>query len=166
MGFDPGIIATVTSVYSLTLTLSKIGVGFLYDRLGLRFVMILCQGASAVSLVLLVVLAVTPLGTVMAFAFAILYALSLPLETLIIPLIVNDLFGSAAFDKLFGVFAALNYAGYAVSAPVVNLCFDKTGSYNAIFLFFAGLTVLAGLMIQFMITAANKVKRQMEAAKQ
>ena len=166
VGFDPGIIATVTSVYSLTLTLSKISVGFLYDRLGLRFVMILCQGASAVSLVLLVVLAATPLGTVMAFAFAILYALSLPLETLVIPLIVNDLFGSAAFDKLFGVFAALNYAGYAVSAPVVNLCFDTTGSYNAIFLLFAGLTVLAGLMIQFMITAANKVKRQMEAAKQ
>ena len=166
VGFDPGIVATVTSVYSLTLTASKVGVGILYDRFGLRFVMILCQGASAVSLVLLVVLAVTPLGTVLAFLFAMLYALSLPLETLVIPLIVNDLFGSAAFDKLFGVFAALNYAGYAVSAPVVNLCFDKTGSYNLIFLIFAGLTVVAGCLIQFMITVANKEKRKLEAAKQ
>lgn len=166
VGFDPGIVASVTSVYSLTLTASKVGVGILYDRFGLRFVMILCQGASAVSLVLLVVLAVTPLGTALAFLFAMLYALSLPLETLVIPLIVNDLFGSAAFDKLFGVFAALNYAGYAVSAPVVNLCFDKTGSYNLIFLIFAGLTVVAGLMIQFMITVANKEKRKLEAAKQ
>ena len=166
VGFDPGIIATITSVYSLTLTASKITVGILYDRFGLRFIMALCQGSAAVSLVLLVLLAVTPIGTVMAFAFAILYALSLPLETLVIPLIVNDLFGSAAFDKLFGVFAALNYAGYAVSAPIVNLCYDTTGSYNAIFLVFAGLTVAAALMIQLMITAANKEKRKIEAARQ
>lgn len=166
VGFDAGVVATIASVYSLTLTISKITVGILYDRFGLRFVMVLCQGSAAISLVLLVVLAVTPLGTAMAFVFAVLYALSLPLETLVIPLIVSELFGSASFDKLFGVFAALNYAGYAVSAPIVNLCFDLTDSYNLIFLLFSGLTVVVAVIVQLVIGTAHKERRKLEAAKQ
>ena len=164
IGFDAGYVATVASIYSLTLTLSKIVVGILYDRFGLRFVMLLCQSASVISLVLLIVVGVTPVGAMLAVLFAILYAVSLPLETLIIPLIVNELFGAMSFDKIFGIFAALNYAGYAISAPVVNLCYDITGSYNFMFMVFAGATIVAGVLVQLAITAAHKEKKKQEAA--
>ena len=161
-GLDPAFVATVASVYSVMLTVSKILIGILYDRLGLRVVMISCQCCAVLCLIAMLLLGPNPVGQVLCFAFGILFALSLPLETLVIPLIVNDLFGSVNYDKFLGLFAALNYIGYAASAPLVNLCFDKTGSYDIIFIPFAIAMTAACVVFQFVISAANKERKNQE----
>ena len=115
IGMRPEFTATLVSIFSLALTGSKLTVGWMYDRFGLPVVMIVCPIASVVAFVLLATLSATTAGMVMAVVFALLYALSLPLETMVIPLIVNDLFGSVSYDKLLGIFTALNYTGYVIS---------------------------------------------------
>lgn len=163
-GMDPAFVATVASVYAVMLTVAKILIGILYDRLGLRVVMITCQCCAVVCLIAMLLLSPSPVGQILCFVFAILFALSLPLETLVIPLIVNDLFGSVNYDKFLGLFACLNYLGYSACAPLVNLCFDLTGSYDVIFVPFAILMIVACVVFQLVITAANKERKKQQEA--
>ena len=162
-GMDPAFVATITSAYAVMLTVSKILIGILYDRRGLRVVMITCQCCAMLCLVAMLLLAPTSVGQILCFAFAILFALSLPLETLVIPLVVNDLFGSVDYDKFLGLFAALNYLGYSASAPLVNLCYDITGSYDVIFVPFAIFMGIACIVFQFVISAANKERKKQQS---
>ena len=165
---DVGISDTFTknlaTFYSIFLTMTKLIVGALYDRKGLRNVMLICQSAGAVAFIALAITSDTIFGKSAAIAFSILYALALPLETLVIPLIANELFGSAAYDKLLGILLAMNYSGYALGGPIVNLFFKHFRDYKQILTILAILT--AGLLVsfQFVINMANKKKAAVLAA--
>lgn len=159
VGLNAGYIATVVSVFSLSLTASKLVVGALYDRFGLRIILILCQGSTVLAFLAMVFLSPSASGMVLAMVFAIFYALALPLETLVIPLIVNDMFGVASYDKILGIFCAMNYTGYALGAPIVNLCYDIFGSYKPILLTFSLLMIPICIGFQFVISATKKELR-------
>lgn len=165
VGMKPEFVATVVSVFSLCLTGTKLLVGALYDKVGLRPVMLLCQGFTVVSLILLAVLNNSGLGMVLAIVFAVLYALALPLETLVVPLIVNELFGAASYDKLLGIMTAMNYLGYALGAPIINLLYDVLGSYYLALLLFGGAMIPVSIVFQFVIKAAKKTAAQLNAVK-
>jgi MFS family permease len=156
VGIDAAYIATVASVFSLTLTVSKVLVGEMYDRFGLRAVMLLCQLSTVIAFAVMAFLDSTAIGLVLAMLFAVLYAVALPLETLVIPLIVNDLFGAASYDKILGIMTAMNYAGYAFGSPVTNLCYDMFGSYKPVLLLFSGLMIPICIVFQYVIRSANK----------
>ena len=156
VGLGAGYIATVVSVFSLSLTASKLVVGALYDHFGLRIILILCQGSTVLAFLAMVFLSPSSSGMVLAMVFAVFYALALPLETLVIPLIVNDIFGVASYDKILGIFCAMNYTGYALGAPIVNLCYDVFGSYKPILLTFSLLMIPICIGFQLVIKAAKK----------
>jgi hypothetical protein len=88
------------------------------------------------------------------------------LETLVIPLVTNDLFGNANYDKILGFLIAANYSGYAVGAPVVNLCFDKFGTYKPVLLVLAAVMLTSMIAFQFIITTAGKDKAKILAAQE
>ena len=172
IGLSPEFVATVSSVYSLSLTGTKLLVGALYDRFGLRVVMLICQTSAVLAFISLALLTASlvagsyTLAMILAFAFGFLYATALPLETLVIPLIVNDLFGSVSFDKVLGLMMAMNYTGYALGGPVVNLCFDKFGTYAPALFVLAGITIVALFVFQFVINSAYKQKDKIIAAQE
>ena len=157
-GLTPAFVATVASLFSLTLTGTKILVGAVYDKFGLKIVMIVCQLAAAVGFGAMLFISSGVKGMVLAVVFALLYALSLPLETLVIPLIVNDLFGAVSFDKILGLFIAMNYTGYALGAPLVNLCYDILGSYKPAFALYSLLMVISCIVFCKVISQAHKLR--------
>jgi len=158
VGLDPKFIALIVSSFSLMLTASKITVGAMYDRWGLRVVMAVCQGSAVLAFFAMVLVNNSTVGAVLAVAFAVFCALALPLETLVVPLIVNDLFGASSYDKILGIFIALNYIGYALGVPVINLGYDIFGSYKPALLAAGILMIPVGILFQFVITGAKKVK--------
>lgn len=164
VGLNAEYVALVVSVHSLTLTVCKILIGALYDRFGLKVVTILCHCATVVSFLLMSVISASAFGMVAAMAFSLLYSLALPLETLVIPLIANDLFGNASYDKILGFLIAMNYTGYALGAPVVNLCYDTFGTYVPILLVLSGIMLIVTVMFQFVIKSAGKDKAAILAA--
>ena len=172
VGLTPEFVATVSSVYSLCLTVSKLAVGAMYDRFGLRTVMLVCQSAAVIAFICLAMLTVSLVSgfataaIVVAFVFAVLYALALPLETLVIPLIANELFGSKSFDKLLGLLSAMNYAGYALGGPIVNLSFDAWGTYKPVLLAMSGITVIMLFVFQLVINIASKKRKAILAAEE
>ena len=121
--------------------------------------MFVCQIAAVAAFLILALLKASTTGKVFAIVFVVLYALSLPLETLVVPLIVSDLFGTVSYEKFLGLFIAINYAGYALGSPTVNLCYDIFGSYKPILLTFSLLMIPICIGFQFVISATKKELR-------
>ena len=97
---------------------------------------------------------------VIAFIRVIFSAIALPLETVMLSIYASELFGNKSFDKAVGVFAAANYAGFALGAPFANLFFDIYGSYNIPFLVFGimMLFVTASMQIVLRLAKRDKIK--------
>lgn len=165
MGMGKEMLATISSVYALALTFSKVFVGWVYDRFGLKTILYMCHGSTVLAFIaLLMINSIGPSTFLIAVAFAITYAIALPLETLVIPLIVNDIFGSASHDKILGIMAAMNYTGYALGTPLVNACYDALGTYRPVFIGFAILMPVVNIIFHFVIKSSNKDKEAVLAA--
>jgi MFS family permease len=93
-----------------------------------------------------------------AVVFGVLIGISLPLETILIPMIVSDLIGQKSYPMVIGIFFSLATAGIAVGNPVMNLCYDLMGSYLPILVVFAFLTILALLIYLICDVTAGKYR--------
>ena len=156
---------TVLSVHSLVLLFAKTLAGIIYDKKGLRFMLSLCMITGAVATTLLAFTSTSVMGMIFAMAWGILSSFALPMETIGVSLVTADLYGNKAFDKLLGIMLALNHLGYAVGSVVMNFFFDLCGgTYFHVMLGFGGIMLLVTLVYQFIITAAHKERKRIEAA--
>lgn len=161
-GLDAGFIATTISAHALALAVFKFSAGWLYDKKGLKFTMLICDSAAVVMILLLSMVTTSTQGRVFAFAYAVLSSLALPLETVMLPLIAGDLFGEKEYSKLLGVFVSVNTAGYALGPLVSNLCFDAIGTYKPVFWTYAG---IMGLVTVAFLFVHKQVKATQQAVK-
>ncbi|MBR4017357.1 MAG: hypothetical protein IKK11_06050, partial [Oscillospiraceae bacterium] len=95
---------------------------------------------------------------VLAMAAVILSSLAMPLETIIIPLLSNELFGDASYVKVLGVFTAMNSLGLCLGSPLSDLYYDIFGTYVPCFWFFTGLMIAVVVAFQFVLRSAQKNK--------
>ncbi|MBR5156912.1 MAG: MFS transporter [Clostridia bacterium] len=158
-GISTALVATVASVSSLLLTCSKFLTGFLYDKLGLRKTISICCVASVLTMLSLAFMEDSSLGTALAFIYAVVHAVALPLETVMLPLYAKDLFGEKSYNKVMGMFVSINTAGYAVGGPLINLGFDIFGTYVPMFYLTGGIMFAVLIGLQFVISAAHKEQR-------
>ncbi|MBE6700276.1 MAG: MFS transporter [Ruminococcaceae bacterium] len=159
IGFDPDFVATALSVQSLALTVSKFSIGVIYDKTGLRTTANICYFTSIGVMLILASLTNSPTGQILAICYSVFVALALPLETVMLPIFAGDLFGQKSYNKILGIFASVNTAGYAVGAPISNLCYDLTGSYNFSIYMNCAIMLVATIIMQFVVKAANKEKK-------
>lgn len=143
VGLDEGLIVSVLSTQLLLLAASKFLIGALYDRFGLRVTATVTMlGGMGVS-VLLALLVSGTAGAVMAFGYALLVSVALPLETVMLPIYAREFFGKAQFASRLGILVSFNTVGYALGSPFLNLVFDLSGSYTAGFITTAALMSLS-----------------------
>lgn len=159
VGISSEVIANLASVSALCLTFSKVVVGMIYDRFGLRPIMLVCHLLTVASFVSMAFIQNTTGGIVCASIAAILLTFALPLETVVIPLLTNDMFGSASYDKLLGLLMAFNTAGFAIGSPLTNAVYDIWGSYVPLFIVSAGVMLVITICIQISINKNNKDKQ-------
>ena len=161
-GLSAQFAAAVSSVSALSLAAFKFLTGFMYDKKGLKVTMLICDIAAVIMILLLSAVTDSRLGQVTAIAYAVLAALALPLETVMLPLIATDLFGEREFAKLLGIFVSVNTAGYAVGPLLTNLCFDMVGTYRPVFLIYSVLmaAVTAGFLLVHRLVAAARAEAE------
>ena len=164
LGISPAFIATLSTVASLTLTFSKLLVGTTYDKWGLRAALLICQIAALATFVLKGILTNSPIGLVFAMTATVLSSIALPLETVMIPLLTNDLFGSASYSKVLGIFMAMNSLGLCLGSPLGELFRKIAGDYRSCFWFFSIVLLIVIIGFQFVLRAANKQKTAILAA--
>lgn len=160
VGINASLLASIVSVYSLSLSLCKFGTGFIYDKFGLRTTVIICNIAAVLASLSLAL--VTSKTVVLAFAAGILCAVALPLETIMLPIYTGDLFGQRSYDHVLGLFVSINVFGYAVGNPVYNLCYDIFGSYKPALYMGAVMMLIVNTALMFVITAAHKKRKEIE----
>lgn len=158
-GLDAATAAFALSLNALALTGSKFLVGILYDRKGIRKTMLLCDAAAIITLLLLIGINPSASGKMMAYGYAVISALALPLETIMIPLVTAELFGRKSYAQMLGIVSAINTAGFSVGPPVTNFIFDTLGTYVPVFWVY--LLVMAGITIAFRyaLSAAQKTQK-------
>ena len=112
------------------------------------------SGAILVTLVLLFLTDGT-VGFFMAVAYNILFALALPLETVMLPIYTREFFDKESFGRMLGILVAVNTAGYALGAPFLNMIYDLSGSYAAGFVVIGGMMLCVLATIQVLISRAK-----------
>ena len=165
LGMNPRFVATVATVSSLALTFAKFFTGFSYDKKGLGFTLLMCHCCAMVAYVMNANLTNTTFGMVLAMVATVLVHIAMPLETVMIPLMSNDLFGSASYTKVLGVFMAANSLGLCLGSPLCDIYRDLTGgTYASCYWFFSGLMLAVTIGFQVVIRVAQKDKEKILVA--
>ena len=160
VGLDIGFIAGMVSIHSLFLAGFKFLTGFIYDKRGLRTTMNICMITAIVVMVMLALVKNSATGKVLVVIYEIFSSLALPLETIMLPIYANELFGQKSFDKILGVFVSVNTAGYALGAPLANWCYDFFGSYKVALVSGALLMLAVVVLMQFVVSKARSEKQK------
>lgn len=158
VGMDKGMVAAVMSAHSVVLCFSKFLAGVGYDKLGLRKILAICEFFGVLSFI---ALAMAGNGAGYGFAWGVLSALALPLETVLVPLIAADLFGEKEYPRIMGIFVSINTAGFALGTPMVNLFFDAFGTYTPVLYAIAGAMLCMIVGFGFIINASNRDKQRL-----
>ena len=156
VNLEPGFIATCMSVHSVALAGFKFLMGAANDRFGIKVSFGLCNIAAVIAMLALALISTSLLGQVLTVIYSLLSSMALPLETIMIPLLVADLFGDESYDKILGIYMAVNTTGYALGAPLANLGFDLMGSYVPVLYVCAIVMAVVLFAIQYVIRSAHK----------
>lgn len=159
-GIDGDFIANISTVASLVLTVGKVLIGIFYDKKGLRVTLMTCHIIVVISLIMVQFADNSILGRTAAMGCMALGRLALPIETVMLPLIAADLFGSNAMVGVIGVLVAAVKAGSCIDAPLCNFVYDITGSYIPIYVCFSIMMVLVAIGFQVVINTAYKDKQR------
>lgn len=159
-GLDPAYVGVVLSIHSLVLAAFKFLTGFIYDKFGLRTTVNICSFTAVIVMILLCMITNSLIGKIFALIYGIFSSLALPLETILLPIYAGDLFGQKSFNKILGIFVSVNTAGYAVGAPMINIIFDRFGSYNIGFIICALLMIGIIISMQFIINKAHYYQKK------
>jgi len=156
VGFDSSFVALTMSVFSVGLIFAKILAGIIYDRFGLRTAVNMCLLADVISKLLLFVITVSTTGKVLAVAQSAFKAVAMPIETVLVSIIVLDLFGEKSFNKTLAVVTSVFTVGQALNQPFLNLPFDLFGSYSISFVASIIASVISVILMNFSISAVRK----------
>ena len=148
--------ATVQSIMLLSLAAAKFICGALSDLLGAKFINMLCMICGSIGLVLLTKVD----GFSSALISSIFFSVGTVMTTITVPLLSTSLFGYKPQNTIIGIFMALIPASSVITCPIVNMLYDRIGSYSPIFLGTAGIgAVTTVLMIPLFIMAGRDRKR-------
>ena len=148
--------ATVQSVMLLALAASKFICGALSDVLGAKVINLLCMICTVLGLLLFAEVG----GMPMAIAAAVVYSVALVLTTITVPLLSSSLFGYHPQGAIIGIFMALVPASSVITNPVINMLYDRIGSYRPIFRggAIASLAVTGMMILLFVLAAIDRKK--------
>ena len=162
VGIDYSLLTSLLSFSFIVIASSKFIMGFLYDKTGLRFTASLCTALAVISTFILAAVRANSLGVVLTAIYMVISALAVPLETVMLPIYASDLCGKADYAKVLGIFVSVNTMGYAVSAPLMNLCYDIFGSYAPILVASGIVMTIVLVLLQYVISAAHKESKNAE----
>ena len=154
-------VAQATGLHSammLLLTGTKLISGVLCDKIGAKKVNLICVGCGTVGLLLL---AFTR-NFATAVVAIIIYAASLPILTLIGPLLASNLFGYQAYTQYAGILVSAISLSNMTANYVTNWIYDRFRSYAPSFVLAAILSAVVFVLFLILYRAADKLKKKTE----
>lgn len=156
IGFKPEFVALLASVGSIGLAVSKILVGILYDRFGLKVSVNICLFSALIGKLLLLFTKVSATGQVLAISHSVLLSIATPLETVMISIVTMDLFGEKSFNKTLAITTSLFTVGHAINSPLLSLPKDFANSYMLSFVISTIVSAVVIVVLNLSITSLKK----------
>ena len=124
----------------------RILIGYLADRLPIRFVAIMFFFLEAVGILLLL----TASSMASLWVFAVIFGLAMGGLFTLEALLIDKYFGLSAFGAIFGALWAFEGIAFAGAPLLTGRIFDVTGSYTVAYIAFIG-TALGAIIIAFLV---------------
>lgn len=138
VGLNSQIIAIIMGVVFLSNTISKILLGMINDKYGIKLVLMINNLFFCIGTLFLIF---TPNAT-FGFAFASFFGVSYTMTSITIPMLTSTLYPGRDYGKILGILVAIQTAGYALGTPLNGFFFDLFHSYSYSF----GLAILLDLI--------------------
>lgn len=151
--------ASYQSIMLLSLAAAKFVCGTLSDYLGAKATNMICMLCGIGGLILLAEVS----SPAMALAAMIVFSITVVMTTITIPLLSNALFGYHCQGSIIGIFMALVPAASVVTNPIVNMIYDRIGSYRPIFWGAAGIAAAVTVLMVLLFILADRDRKQYEA---
>ena len=151
--------AQATGLYSammLLLTVTKFLAGACCDRIGAKKTNLVCVACGVVSLLLLTFTK----NFAMAVTAMVIYAVALPLLTLMGPLIAGELLGYRAKAQYAGILVSSVSLANLFGNYLTNLIYDNFGSYRPSFALASALSAVSFGLFLILYRMAGKLKEK------
>jgi len=141
IGFDLTTSSLVASAIPLMTIGGRVGFGWLGDKLNKR--LIFASAFLMMGLGLLCFEYVASTGTWVLWLFLILFGTGVGCNHVLRVALVLEHFGRKKFGTIFGLTIGIMMVGQIIGAPLVGWFYDNWGSYQGIWIAFAGLSIVA-----------------------
>lgn len=145
------------SVMLLIMTGTKLGSGFFADRIGAKFVAVICIVGGVIGQILM--LLVNSVGV--AFAAVLFVDLALPISMLTVPLLTPELFGVKGQTTAQGIFMSVSTLAILFCGPGSSMVYDAVGSYKPVYVVGLAAMILA-LMLHLVLFKMVEKDREFE----
>lgn len=159
VGLSKKFVATLATASSLLLMGSKFFNGFMYDKIGIKKTMNICYLCTFFALACVAMINASTFGKVIASIRPVFSVVALPLETVMLSVFANELFGSKSFNTVVGLFSAATTAGFALASPFAQLWDMLFGNYTFAMLSLAILMVFVTITMQFVLRFAYRDRK-------
>lgn len=143
VGLNPQVIACVMSVVFIANTLSKVLLGIVNDKYGIKPVIIINNSFFAIATVTLILTRSNAFGLCFGAGFGIGYTML----SITIPLLIAHLYSGKNYGNIIGIMIAAQTAGYSVGTPLVGFSYDVFHSYNYAFILAVFLDITGAFLI-------------------
>jgi MFS family permease len=126
IGYTAGFAAAVSSTYMIILTGCKVGMGYVFDRLGSLKASLLIGGCCALFPVFGLFAAIPFVPWIYVTFLGIASSGSSVLGSVL----TANYFGRKDYSRVYSIISMFSYIGTAASAPFMGSIFDTTGSYT------------------------------------
>jgi len=158
LGFSTAKATALQSILLLMMAGTKFLSGLLSDHFGAKKITLLCAFSGLLTYLIF------PYATTFPAALLcmILFALALPLNTVMISLLGFTLFGYNGQKQYVGVFLSMIYVANMIVTPVANGIRDALGSYQVSFFISAALMLVSVFLYLILFRLAEKEKKALE----
>lgn len=150
IGFSSSAVSSAVGIMSIGSLVLLIPLGQVIDRWGIRLATV-ATVASYLGMIALL-LTITPATPFLATVAGFLMGAAILLYT-ILPLFMKEVFGFREFAKFMSYSVIFRTVGNAIGSPLLNFVYDHVGSYRAVLLVFAAISVL---LLVFGVIATGK----------
>lgn len=160
VGVSKGRAAAAISAFAFFGMGGKVFFGWFCERYPARYALVTSLACQVTGIAILL----TAGDAIWVWAFVPVFGLGFGALGVIMPLLVQETFGLAAFGTIFGAISFLTLGQALVGPPLVGISFDATGSYQLAFTVIAGLFVVSAITVSFVRPITSRPDDGGEAA--
>ena len=154
IGYSTVFASTVSSVYMILLTVSKIIMGMAFDKLGSLKGSLLIGGCC----ILFPILALFAVMPAALWIYTLVLSIASSGSTILATILTANYFGRKDFSRVYSIISMFTYIGVTISSPMLGSIYDVTGSYTAAWYLIAVIGIaVCGCLVGAYITSKKQI---------